>query len=246
MHKNYYLELIEGKPQLFAALLRFNGLSRESDPARQDGACAAPGAEQGTEQDARLLPALPPALAPAVGAEVWQALWQHGPARKHLLSCSASPEPFWDFSEPSRALALLDAPILDKLALFFGASLHAQEIARTIQGRDMIQLRESLGQKVHEYALYRGQYQTPWARRLFAHRHNGLPLAQRTLLHGQEALGLLLSTWPAVLQERVPVRLVKAAPVDVPSHPELHRGIWFDMKRVLLKEVAPAWQPCFA
>ena len=226
MHKNYYLELIVEKPELFAVLARFNSLTA-------DHLNAAFGHNE------TLWAALPP--------ELWETLLAHGPSCRHLESSDTTrPQPFWDFSEPSRCLALLDTATLDELTLFYGASLHAQEIARTIMGKDMVLLREHLGKRVHEYALHRGQYQTPWGRKIFLGRHHVLPLAQRARLHGQEALGLLLSTWPAALQSRVPARMREAPAAELPSSPEVHQGIWFDMKRLLLKEVAPTWQPCFA
>ena len=60
-------------------------------------------------------------------------------------------------------------------------------------------------------------------------------------LHGRVALGLIMAGWPQLLQNRAPV----AALSDIAAPPDVQRGLWFDLKKVLLKEVAPSWAPCF-
>jgi hypothetical protein len=223
MHKNYYLEVIGEKPALFAAMLRFNGI------APPDGATTPP------DDVVRLYADLP--------AACLDELWRHEPSRKHLRSIAQNrAEPFWDFSEESRCLALLEPDILNELILFYGASLHAPEIKRTIMGRDLARLREALSERAYAYALQRGQYQMPAGRGVFAARHPEKSLAERVLLHGREALGIIVSGWPRALQNRVHA----APPAGMAVSSDLQRGIWFDMKKILLKEVASAWAPCFA
>ncbi len=223
MHKNYFLEVIGEKPALFAAMLRFNGITPTDD--------AAP------------LPESLTVLSPDLPEACLEELWSHGPSRKLLRTCIPGPvEPFWDFSEESRCLALLEPDTLRELAVFYGASLHAPEITRTILGSDIAGLREALGERAYLYALQRGQYQVPAARNEFSARHRAMPLAERVLLHGGEALGIIVSNWPGPLQNRVPF----TPPPDMPVSPALQNGIWFGMKKILLKEVASAWAPCFA
>lgn len=222
MHKNYFLEVINEKPALFAAMLRCNGMT----PA--DG-------EKG-----------PPQALPGLHADFPRArleeLWRHGPSRRHLRALMpGSAEPFWDFSEQSRCLALLEPETVNELVLFYGANLHAPEIARTILGKDLARLREALGARVYAYALQRGQYQMPVGRGVFSTRNREMPLAERVGLHGKEALGIVASSWPQPLQGRVDVTY----PTDISVSEDVRRGIWFDMKKILLREVASAWKHCF-
>ena len=223
MHKNYFLDVIGEKPALFAAMLQFNGITP-------------PNAAQTPPEDiAGLCAALPPGCL--------DDLWRHGPSRKHLRALKPDhAEPFWEFSEESRCLALLEPDILDELILFYGATLHAPEITRTIMGREIAGLREALGDRAYTYALQRGQYQVPAGRDVFMARNRDKTLADRVLLHGREAFGIIAAGWPQALQRRVQA----APPSGMPISPDLQRGIWFDMKKILLKEVASAWAPCFA
>ena len=223
MHKNYFLEVIGEKPALFAAMLRFNGIAPAGD--------AAP------------FPYNPAGMAANLPEACLNELWRHGPSRNHLRALVPAPaEPFWDFSEESRCLALLEPETLNELTLFYGASLHAPEITRTILGRDSAELRGAIGERAHAYALQRGQYQVPAARGEFLARHREMPLAERVARHGREALGIVASGWPQTLRDRAEA----PPPADMPVTPALQNSIWFDMKKILLKEVAPAWAPCFA
>ena len=223
MHKKYFLEVISEKPALFAAMLRFNGITPP------DNAQTPPDALAGLCAD------LPPACL--------DALWHHEPSRKQLRSLMPEhAEPFWDFSEESRCLALLEPDTLHDLVLFYGATLHAPEITRTILGGEIARLREALGERAYAYALQRGQYQVPAGRDVFAARNREYSLTDRILLHGREALGIIVAAWPQALQKRVQA----TPPAGMQVSADLQRSIWFDLKKILLKEVASAWAPCFA
>ena len=223
MHKNYFLEIIDKKPILFAAMLRFNGFL----PAK----------------DMENLPDCLAAFQNVLSREYLEEVWHHAPSRKHIHRFAPDfTEPFWDFSEESRCLALLEPETANELALFYGSSLHAPEITRMIMGKELARLREVLGERAHAYAMQRGQYQRPSGREVFAPRHREMPLAERIMQHGREAFGIIASGWPRALQHRVHAE----APVNMSVSSDLQRGIWFDMKKILIKEVAPAWAPCFA
>lgn len=222
MHKNYFLEVIGEKPVLFAAMLRFNGITPDSEATKLPNSLAG--------------------LSAQLPAACLDELWRHGPSRKHLRTLAPeTAEPFWDFSEESRCLIFLEPESLKELALYYGATLHAPEIMRTIMRDGIADLREALGERAYIYALQRGQYRVPAARAEFSDRHREMPLAQRAPLHGKEALGIIVSGWPQELQQRVPF----AAPADMPLSPALQKAVWFDMKTILLKEVASEWASCF-
>ena len=108
-------------------------------------------------------------------------------------------------------------------------------------------MRHALGEELYRYALHRGQYQLGGVRRLFARLHPSLPLAERCALHGSMALRLVASGWPAELARRFFSKLPDAPLTqDVPEFGEAEiRDVWIARKKLLLKEVAPAWTPCF-
>lgn len=153
---------------------------------------------------------------------------------------------FWDYAEESRRLALLDAETLAALCLVAGVALHAPDIARVLRREDVLTLRSGIGEDMYHYALRRGQYQLGDVRRLFAGLHPSLPLAERCALHGSMAPRLVAALWPGELVERFLPSLPPLPGGDLPSFSEGEiREIWIALKKLLLKEVAPSWEPCF-
>ncbi len=221
MHKNYFLDVITRKPELFAAIMRFNGIAAGSE-------------DQGIPGTVRECCADLP-------SGCLEELWGYAPSRQHLQRLGQPAEQFWDFSEESRCLALLDSETLDKLTVMYGACLHAPEIARTVRGTEVKRLRQALGEQIYLYALQRGQYQVPTGRELFVGRHLDMPLEERIARHGREALEIIAADWPEHLRERI----FGAAAPDLSFAGGRQQGIWFDMKKILLREVAPAWAPYF-
>ena len=221
MHKNFFIDIITRKPDLFAAILRFNGFT------------APRGFADAPVQMRDLCAAMPEGLL--------DELLRNTRSRRHLCALSHSANPFWDFAEESRRLALLEPETLTTLTRFYGAGLHALEVARTVLGREVAALREAIGERAYLYALQRGQYQALAGRELFAARHRDLNLPERINLHGREALGLITAEWPQPLQNIAPV----AALSDIALQTDTRRGMWFDLKKTLLKEVAATWAPCF-
>ena len=171
--------------------------------------------------------------------------WLLRPLRRHGAEGETSS--FWDYAEESRRLALLAGSDLDALCRVAGAALHAPEIARTLRREEVLALRHALGEELYRYALHRGQYQLGGVRRLFARLHPSLPLAERCALHGSMALRLVASGWPAELARRFFSKFPDAPLTqDVPEFGEAEiRDVWIALKKLLLKEVAPAWTPCF-
>ncbi len=221
MHKNFFIDMINRKPALFAAMLRFNGL------AVSDGFADLPAPVQD--------------LCAGLPQKIREDLLRNSLSRRHLYAVPRAVEPFWDFAEESRCLALLGPGTLADLARFYGAGLHAREAAQIVLGREVAALRQAIGEDAYLYALQRGQYQALVGRELFAARHKDLALFERISLHGREALGLITGSWPQPLQNRAAV----AALSDISMPRDVRRGLWFDIKKVLLKEVAPTWAPCF-
>ena len=154
---------------------------------------------------------------------------------------------FWDFAEESRRLALLDPDTLNRLGLVTGVALHAPDIACVLRRDEVLALRRELGNEMYQYALFRGRYELGSVRRFFNAQEDGVPLGQLCLLHGVMALRLLAEDWPRELGQRFDVRLPHLhAEMKVPALDRRSRDeLWRAVKKLLLKEVAPSWGPCF-
>ncbi|MBO4300970.1 MAG: SctK family type III secretion system sorting platform protein, partial [Desulfovibrio sp.] len=107
---------------------------------------------------------------------------------------------FWDFSEDSRKLALLDDDQLSRLAAVVGVALHAPALARIITRKERLACREALGDELFDYALVRGQYQSGEATTIVAQRDLEVPLPERCRRHGWLALYLCSLPWPKELR----------------------------------------------
>jgi len=177
--------------------------------------------------------------------------------------------PFWDFAEESRRLALLPAPAVDRLALTFGAALHGNAFAVLVRRDDVLALRTALGEDLYAYGLHRGRYQLGGVRRHFSPlrdaERTGEGIARRIRTDGLTALGVCIARWPDVLRRRLvwPDSMSGITsgntPGDItadiisgtsPRWDEARRqaawpDIWFSLRKLLLKEVAPQWAPCF-
>lgn len=173
--------------------------------------------------------------------------------------------PFWDFAEESRRLALLPAPAVDRLALTFGAALHGNAFAVLVRRDDVLTLRTALGEDLYTYGLHRGRYQLGGVRRHFSPlrdtERTGEGIARRIRTDGLTALGVCIARWPDVLRRRLvwPDSMSGNTSGDItadiisgtsPRWDEARRqaawpDIWFSLRKLLLKEVAPQWAPCF-
>lgn len=169
--------------------------------------------------------------------------------------------PFWDFAEESRRLALLPAPAVDRLALTFGAALHGNAFAVLVRRDDVLALRTALGEDLYAYGLHRGRYQLGGVRRHFSPlrdaERTGEGIARRIRTDGLTALGVCIARWPDVLRRRLVwpdsmSGIISAGVISgtSPRWDEARRqaawpDIWFSLRKLLLKEVAPQWAPCF-
>lgn len=230
MHKGFFIDVMQRKPALFAAMLAFNGMGPR--------ACGAETAVPGSSACA---------LAADIPGIDMAALLATPAARRRLLADTdeASSKTFWDFAEESRRLVLVEPEVLRKLLLAFGAALHAPEYAHCVLRDEVLALRSALGDELYRYGLLRGRYQIGSVRQYFGPVREDEQMTSRIEGDGWTALGLCASAWPESLRERA--EAVFGRPVFPVSDvsPAAVRGVWFALKKLLLREVAPQWAPCF-
>ena len=159
---------------------------------------------------------------------------------------------FWDFSEDSRKLFLLDDGLIERLAEVAGVTLHAPALARIVAREERRACREALGAELFDYAQSRGQYRTGAAGDIVARRDTELPLPERCRAHGWLALNLCSLRWPKELRRLFLLRLARLSG-EIGTAVSLGNGLsdtawqalWRMLKKCLLGEVSPSWKPYF-
>lgn len=240
MHKDFFTHIITHKPELFQAILRFNA------------SCASRAAVP--------MPAIVQSLPHENAVLLGQAL-QENSITAQRFSLQQAAVFFWDFTEESRRLAFVELDSMQQAIQMFGAAIHAEQIAQIIGKDDVLTLRAHIAPQILSYALQRGRYQLGAVARLFQSLDTALPVHQRIALHGRLAVQLCLAPWPEPLRSMCstwihqvlgtnsdsaatsdPLFLDKENPGHLVDNA---RTIWFGFKKILLKEVAPQWAPCF-
>lgn len=208
------------------------------------------------EMNRELLPALP-ASAPGKSEEVPAALLRdplvYRALRRSPRSAARTSSGWWDFAEETSRLALLPAQAVRDAALRFSAAVFAEDMARIIDRAQVLALREAIGADIVAYALRRGRWQVGSLRQSIASMPftAGTPLHQRILGLARAILILTAQEWPAPLRKLWFQRLGLDADTftDLAALPQLsreqRRALWFTLKKILLREAAPTWAPCF-
>lgn len=218
MDHRFLAETIALRPMLFRAMLEFN----------RGSSCA-----------------VPEALAPFGNKAAL--LWKTPSFRRAWPVRRKQDEGYWNFSEESQRLALMDAHTLGRLGLFLSAAAHAEELSRVILASQVHSLRQEIGADVFHYALKRGRYQIGSLRALLLPPPSLGPLPWRIHALAVASLDLVRADWPEPLRSLAAPRFPVAE--EPAFRPELTReqrmALWFTMKKLLLREVAPQWAPCF-
>lgn len=218
MNREFFATALSKKPELLRAMLAFNGLQTATP--------------------------IPDALAALPNAE---ALWRQEAVRRRFGVASVAEPDFWDFENEAFRLALLEATTLHRLIMTFGVAVLAPELCRLLRREDVRDARERLGEALYAYALHRARFQVNGAVVPPDIRGpQGAPVDVRARAVGEWGLHAVTAGWPEVLRRCF--ALTDSLPVTASEpglDPEGQRQLWIELKKVLLKEVAPAWAPCF-
>ncbi len=161
---------------------------------------------------------------------------------------------WWDFSDETFRLLLIEDSTLERASLGFSAAVYAEELALVIDRAQVLALRRLLGEDIFTYALRRGRYQIGSLRPFLTGQIAGGTLAERISLLASSILICLADGWPEQLQRlwtaklRASGMLSEAAGSGTALPPlsrEQRRALWFTFKKLLLREAAPQWAPCF-
>ena len=166
---------------------------------------------------------------------------------------NSPPNFFWDFTENSRKLALLDSEATIQLAHIVGVSVNANSLAKLVLRKDREQAISVLGENLFKYALMRGQYQVGSVANFFVSKNTDIPLSNRCFWHGWGILATLGKNWPKQLEETFlsrihPLAQSDAVDLDAASFTvsnDVSSQLWTLVKRCLVREVSPAWAQYF-
>ncbi|WP_446424038.1 SctK family type III secretion system sorting platform protein [Mailhella sp.] len=231
MDQRFLEETVRRRPALFEAIVAFNR-SQLRSAAASSSHSVCPSMASALFSDARI-------------------------RRACVSACdtSVTPRGWWDFSEETRRLVLLSPEQLRRLALCFSAAVHAEELARILDRKQVLELRDLLGDDVFSYAIRRGRYQIGSLRQVILQYLPAAPLGERLLLLARAVLLLMGEAWPDELRRLWVLKLnaldfvsdglsASAGPLPQLSR-EQRRALWFTLKKILLREAAPQWAPCF-
>lgn len=223
----FYRNLALDRPQLFAAIMGFNASANWE--AKTDG--------HGLSNH---------------GAHGLLALSNRAKGRFH----AGEDQGFWDFEEESRRMALLDGPTLNACIFSWGAAFCAPLINRFILKKDIEILNRDIGRKHLDFARGKGRFNIGDISGIIQVEEPAMPpekMHALILKYGMRAHGICSAAWPEPLQAIEARRIERHLPdlflhmPRLPQAPPAHlRAIWFSMKKILLKEVAPQWTPCFS
>ena len=162
---------------------------------------------------------------------------------------------WWDFSDETFRLLLIEDSTLKRAALGFSAAVYAEELALVIDRAQVLALRRLLGDDIFTYSLRRGRYQIGSLRPFLTRQISVGTLAERLSLLASSVLICLADGWPEQLQHLWTAKLRASGMLSenadgtetaLPSlSREQRRALWFTFKKHLLREAAPQWAPCF-
>ena len=218
--------LASDKPELFKAVVRFNAsVNRENSVPKEAGSSVAHALINGSKRAAARL----------------NGTFTRG---------------FWDFEEESRRMALLDSKTLKTLLLTWGAAFCAPLLCRFVQKQDLEVLHRDMEPGFTDFALKRGRFllgDFDSIIRLEEASAKAEQMPDLIMKYSMRAHDICLTFWPEPLRELqtekikldLPEWFEKRPQTDRP-HPSHPRAVWFSFKKILLKEVAPEWTPCFS
>lgn len=158
----------------------------------------------------------------------------------------ASVEACWDFEEPRRRLFLLSHATLEKLASFCGATLHWPRIAGAIGRAEIQDIKGTLGEDAHSFALRRGRMLVPEAET--APVTSGVPLSQQSLQTGWQLLATALADEDETVRRRWWLKLPPGAADALPTtaQPETRERAWQRVRRISPHVLTEGELKCFA
>lgn len=154
----------------------------------------------------------------------------------------------WDFEEPRRRLALLNAGTLRKLACYAGAASCWPRIATTISRDELREIKTAIGEEAHVFALRRGRMIMPEQEALAPSKDQSL--ADQVLDQGWRMVAAAaLDEHPAV-QQRFTLKLPPAVAQSLANQSaaalDVRTKAWQRLRKISPEVLTEGETKCFA
>ncbi len=242
MHKNFFHDTLSYNPELLQAMLQFNTdrvrLAWQVDTKHKNEP-AGEAALSLLEQRCRKLPEY---------------------RRKNLQKNTEAELFFWDFRDEVRRLALLDVASIHKIMLYMGVSVHAAKIVQCVSNKEVLALRDGLGEEAYTFAIHRGQFALGGINKKLFDFLQEEDLYPRIVLSGIFFLYFCIDTMPTLLynilwehiesfakKQQIEIAVVNGY-IEGLADDRATKDIaplCFGMKKILLKEIDSKWKPYF-
>lgn len=155
--------------------------------------------------------------------------------------------PFYGFEDPRLRVALLDNSTLYELLISAGAVIYSERISKVVMKKDVLALKESIGEDMYFFASKKASLLTGFAPRVELPGEENAITKQALFEAGRQCLQMCL----AQEDDRLLKRLVLKFPSDIKW--DFEAGVmeeqktkaWNYLYRILIKEVKPDIQVCF-
>lgn len=156
-------------------------------------------------------------------------------------------QPFYQFEDPRLRIALLDRSTLDNLLIHAGAVIYSERISKLVMKKDVLALKESIGDDMYFFAAKKASLLTGFAPRVMLPEES-TPITKDALFEaGKQCLQMSLVHEDERLLKRLVLKFPKEIQWDFLSlvAEEQKTKAWNYLYRILVKEVKPDIQVCF-
>lgn len=154
---------------------------------------------------------------------------------------------FYNFEDPRLRIALLDAKTLKNLLLYAGAVLYSERINKIILKKDLLSLKESIGEDLYFFAAKKASLLIGFVPKIELSK-NGVAIQKEDLFEaGKECLQLCLAQEDENLTERLILKFSKEITwnFNLPASEEQKTKSWNFLYKILVKEVNSEVKQCF-
>ena len=155
-------------------------------------------------------------------------------------------QPWISFEQPATRLALLPAPVLRRAVTLAGASVCSRQIARIISRADLNDLKEKIGEDARVFAIKTAPIMLGAPPSVGPVTPQDESIAALVMATGWRMLELAFSGEPLMLTQRLRLKFDASLPLDfapVPLAEKAKAGSY--LTRIVTRELAPDWAPCF-
>lgn len=185
-------------------------------------------------------------------APVVKALSQSGHGQGHLSAWLLGVfrlndcEAVWDFQEPRRRLALLAPATLARLACHAGAALCWPRLAAIIGKQQIQEIKATLGEEAHSFALRRARLIVPEAETL--NLDPGAVLSQHVLTAGWNLLAAAAGDEAEGIRRRLSLKLPPAVQekINWTTEPDQRDCAWKRVRQISREVLTAGETKCFA